>query len=71
MKEKLTDKNKELNAFEGCLIDFWGEEPTKRGITEAWKDYLDTLSGDFDFPKAWYKLTMEEKRKLYRVAGLE
>lgn len=28
-------KEQLLNEFEGCLFDFWGEEPTKRKIVEA------------------------------------
>lgn len=70
-KEKLTDKKKEIEAFKSCLDDFWGEEPTKRGIVSAWKDYIDSLRETYDVPASWYKLTMEEKRELYRTAGLE
>lgn len=69
-KEKLTDKEKELKAFEVCLFDFWGEEPTKKGIVDAWKDYVLTLEENYEVPKEWYNLTMEEKRRLYKVAGL-
>lgn len=69
-KQKSTNKEKELEMFETCLFDFLGEEPTKRKIVEAWKDYVSSLEENYEVPKAWYKLTMEEKRKLYKVAGL-
>ena len=71
MSKKATTKQKELELFESCLFDFWGEEPTKRKIAEAWKDYLDSVDGDYNVDKKWYTLTMNEKRKLYKVAGLE
>lgn len=66
-----TTKEQELELFKSCLFDFWGEEPTKRAIVEAWKDYLDAVKADYEVPAAWYKLTMDEKRMLYKAAELE
>ena len=66
-----TTKENELHMFEACLFDFWGEEPTKRAIVQAWKDYLDTVKENYEVPKEWYALTMDEKRKLYKIAELE
>lgn len=71
MGKQATTKEKELEIFESNLLDFVGEEPTKRKIIESWKNYLVLLSNYFAVSDAWYKLTMEEKRKLYSVAGLE
>ena len=66
-----TTKENELHMFETCLFDFWGEEPTKREILHAWRDYLDAVKENYEVSEDWYKLTMDEKRKLYKVAGLE
>lgn len=59
-----------LEQFESCLFDFWGEEPTRRGIVDAWIDFMDSVREDEDVPKEYYRLTMDEKRRLYRVAGI-
>ena len=69
MREETT-KEKELDVFKSCLYDFWGEKPTKRAIVAAWKDYLDSASEDYEIEKDWYKLSKEEKEKLYDAAGL-
>ena len=69
--KETTTKQKELELFENCLFDFWGEEPTKKKIVEAWKNYLDTVDENYNVDKKWYTLTMEEKKQLYKVAGLQ
>ena len=34
----MDEKQIELENFKITLADFWGEEPTKRGVVQAWKD---------------------------------
>lgn len=63
----MDEKQIELENFKITLADFWGEEPTKRGVVQAWKDYVDLLE---DAPEEWKKLTKEEKEELYEEAGL-
>lgn len=63
-------KEQLLSEFESCLYDFWGGEPTKTGIKKAWKDYLDSVKENEEIPKTYYKLTKDEREKLYCLAGL-
>lgn len=66
----MTTKEKLLKEFEGCLFDFWGEEPTKTKIKEAWYDFLDTVKESEEVPKSYYTLTKDERERLYEIAGL-
>ncbi len=67
----MTESKKDLlNQFEVTLEDFWGEEPTKTTIKEAWVDFLDSVSEGETVPKEYYKLSKEEREKLYKLAGL-
>lgn len=68
MDELKYNKKDLLHQFETCLYDFWGEEPTKATIKEAWIDYLDCLSESENIPKSYYKLNKEERERLYKVA---
>lgn len=65
-----TTKNQLLSEFESCLFDFWGEEPTRRKIVEAWRDYLDSIKESEPVQKSWYRLNKDEKENLYRIAGI-
>lgn len=65
-----TTKKQLLSEFESYLFDFWGEEPTRRKIGEAWRDYLDSVKESEPIPKSWYSLTKEERENLYKVAGI-
>ncbi len=63
----MLDRDKLVREFESTLEDFWGETPTKRGICEAWKDYLDAVKdGGEEVPKEWYVLRRIDKRILYK-----
>lgn len=67
----MVTKEQLLDEFSGCLFDFWGEEPTRTRIKEAWSDFLDTVrEGDKTIPKSYYKLDKLERERLYREAGL-
>lgn len=66
----MSDKRQLLNEFESCLNDFWGESPTKTGIREAWRDFLDIVRESEPIPKSFYTLTKTERERLYRIAGL-
>lgn len=72
--DKMTKKEQLMYEFSSTLIDFWGEKPTKRKIVEAWHDYLDAVREDKEeqkeVPESFYKLTMDEKKILYKEAGL-
>lgn len=65
-----TTKKQLLLEFESCLHDFWGEEPTRRKIGEAWRDYLDAFRESEPVPKNWYSLVKDEREALYRIAGV-
>ena len=69
MKRKLTDKEKELQIFELSIPKIIKDNKSKRKIIYAWKDYLNDLRYDYDFPDEWYKLTKDEKDYLYKTAG--
>lgn len=66
----MTTKEKLLKEFEGCLFDFWGEEPTKTKTKEAWYDFLDTVKESEKVPKSYYTLTKDERKRLYKIADL-
>lgn len=66
----MSDKRQLLNEFESCLNDFWGENPTRTGIKEAWRDFLDTVRESEPIPKSFYTLTKAERERLYNIAGL-
>ena len=70
MKLELKNKEEELRMFETILGNYLKDKKTKRGVIDAWKQYLNNLSEDYRVPVSWYKLTMEEKRELYRYIGL-
>ena len=57
----MSDKRQLLNEFESCLNDFWGESPTRTGIKDAWKDFLDTVRESEPIPKSFYTLTKTER----------
>lgn len=65
-----TTKEQLLNEFESCLFDFWGEEPTRRKISEAWRDYLDSVKECEYIPKSYYTLSRCEREHLYKIAGI-
>lgn len=69
-KQKTEAKKDLLNQFECCLLDFWGEEPTRTKIKEAWSDFLDAVSESEHVPKEYYKLTKSEREKLYSFADI-
>lgn len=48
----MTGKEQLLYEFSSTLEDFWGEEPTKRSIVAAWKDYLDCV-GESEYEFWW------------------
>lgn len=66
----MSSKDQLLYEFSSCLDDFWGEEPTKRGIVKAWECFLDAVRENEEVPKSYYKLTKGEKMNLYRQSGL-
>lgn len=66
----MVNKEQLISEFESCMNDFWGEEPTKRGIVTAWKDYLDSVSESEQVDNRFYTLSKTEKQHLYDVAGL-
>lgn len=71
MNKPMTESKKDLlNQFESTLKDFWGEEPTRTAIKEAWADFLDSVSKNETVPKEYYKLSKEEREKLYKLAGV-
>lgn len=71
MNKKPTEPKKDLlSQFEVTLFDFWGEEPTRTKIKEAWSDFLGTVAETEDVPKEYYKLTKEERENLYKLAGI-
>lgn len=70
MENLKTTKKRLLEEFESCLFDFWGEEPTRRKISEAWRDYLDCIKETEAVPKKWYTLAKDERENLYRIAGV-
>lgn len=63
-------KQELLKQFESTLYDFWGDEPTKKAIQEAWVDFLDAVKETEPVQASWYKLTTAEKTRLYNKAGI-
>lgn len=73
----MTTKEKLLKEFEGCLFDFWGEEPTKTKIKEAWYDFLDTVKESEKVPhtinigkERWYYMRKNIKRIFATITAL-